>query len=255
MASLRRSLVIALAATLVCTLSGPFETARLPLATRSLFWLVLIGFNVLKWRAWGHFMPPLLPAGRTGALVLVLGGGVLLNATLPFEINWLLAAVGVPLRLEWASTFLIATALSLVIGVVIATIHATGPARAEGGPQPPLPDVVPAPLAAPAATGLAARVNLGDLCAIVAEDHYLRLHLADGGKPLVLYRFGDALRELAGIDGLQVHRGSWVAASAVTGAVRDGRKWRLQIAGGIEVAVSESHLAAVRARGWLARGR
>lgn len=252
MRSLRRSMVIALAAALVCAVSGPFETARLPLATRSLFWLVLIGFNVIKWRAWGHFMPPLLPAGWIGTIGLVVGGGVLLNATLPFEINWLLAAVGVSLRLEWAGTFLIATTLSLVIGVVIATIHATGPARAEGGPQSPMTDALPS---APAATGLAARVNLGDLNAIVAEDHYLRLHLADGQAPLILYRFGDAVRELAGIDGLQVHRGCWVAAAAVTGAVRDGRKWRLQIAGGIEVAVSETHLAAVRARGWLARGR
>ena len=68
----------------------------------------------------------------------------------------------------------------------------------------------------------------------------------------MLYRFGDAVRELVGIDGLQVHRGAWVAAAGITGAARDGRKYRLRV-GDVEVPVSTTSLPAVRARGWLDR--
>ena len=74
-----------------------------------------------------------------------------------------------------------------------------------------------------------------------------------GDKPLLLYRFGDALADLEGLDGLQVHRGTWVAARAVRSAEREGRRWWLTLPGGTRLPVSDRHLPAVRARGWLAR--
>jgi hypothetical protein len=248
-------IITTVAATIVCAISGPFHTAALPWPTRSLFWLTLIGWNVVKWRAWGHFVPPLLPAGNIGNAGLVLGGAVFLNATLPLEINWLFAAVGVPVRVAWVGVFLAAAAISLLIGVIIALIRrpdaamsAPAPAGDTATPTPPSP----APdIRLPA--GLAARVNIADLHAIVAEDHYLRLHLADGRQPLVLYRFGDALQELAGHPGLQVHRSAWVADAAQPRALREGRKWRLQLASGVIVPVSQTFVPALRARGLLQR--
>jgi DNA-binding LytR/AlgR family response regulator len=79
--------------------------------------------------------------------------------------------------------------------------------------------------------------------------------LADGRgdyrRPLVLFRMGDALPELAAHDGLQVHRSAWVARRFVVGARRDGRRWLLRLADGSEQAVSDTHLPAVRAAGWL----
>jgi DNA-binding LytR/AlgR family response regulator len=74
-----------------------------------------------------------------------------------------------------------------------------------------------------------------------------------GDKPLLLYRFGDAIADLDGLDGLQVHRGAWIAARAVAGAEREGRRWWLRLPDGTRLPVSERHLPAVRARGWLAR--
>ena len=89
------------------------------------------------------------------------------------------------------------------------------------------------------------------MLSVTAEDHYLRLVLADGRKPLVLFRLSDALPELAAHDGLQVHRSAWVARRHVAGARRDGRRWRLVLAESSEQAVSETFLPAVRAAGWL----
>jgi len=88
------------------------------------------------------------------------------------------------------------------------------------------------------------------LHAIRAEDHYCRLFLADGRVPLVHHRFGDALDELAGFDGRQVHRGAWAANAAVVAAERDGRAWRLVLASGTRLPVSTRFVADLRARGW-----
>lgn len=49
------------------------------------------------------------------------------------------------------------------------------------------------------------------------EDRYLRIH-TDGGSDLILMRLRDAVGELAGADGLQVHRSFWVARAAVRAA-------------------------------------
>jgi hypothetical protein len=239
----RVTIVAVLGAGVAAVLAGPFGTHELPLPARILFWFVLIGWNALKWRLWYRHVPGLLPPTRMGHLWSVLIGAVLLNALLPFEINFLFSALGQPKSLPFAGLFLSAMVISRSIGAVVAAV---GDARA---PAEPLPAVASGP--APPPSGLAARASLADLHAVVAEDHYLRLHFADGRQSLQLYRFGDAVRELAAIDGLQVHRGAWVAATARARPVRDGRKWRLQLGNGTSIAVSETYLPMVRRRGWL----
>ena len=108
----------------------------------------------------------------------------------------------------------------------------------------------------PAANGLLARarVSAETLAAIEAEDHYCRVHRTDGSEALIHCRFGDALAEVAGIQGEQVHRGAWIAQHAVIGAICEGRRWHLLLGDGTRVAVSATYLPRVRARGWL-RGR
>nr|WP_240953850.1 LytTR family DNA-binding domain-containing protein [Sphingomonas sp. G-3-2-10] len=96
-----------------------------------------------------------------------------------------------------------------------------------------------------------ARVTAETLASIEAEDHYCRVRRTDGSNALIHYRFGDALAEVGELDGAQVHRGAWVAASAVTGAERDGRRWLLVLSDGTKVAVSATYLGDARARGWL----
>lgn len=237
-----------LAASLACVLAAPFGTQGLELPARTLFWTTLIGFNALKWRLWYRYVPSLLPDTRLGHAAFALGGAMLLNAMLPFEIDFLFRAVGKPVELGFFGLFLMATLISLAVSAVVAAVAA---ARPVAGPVPtPAPQPV-APLPAAPATGLAARTDLARLHAVVAEDHYLRLHMADGRQNMVLYRFGDAVRELAVIDGVQVHRGAWVAAAAAPQPVRDGRKWRLRLANGAIVPVSDSFVSGVRARGWL----
>ena len=76
---------------------------------------------------------------------------------------------------------------------------------------------------------------------------------AGSGSTLVLSRLSDAVAQLRGVDGLQVHRSWWVADSAVVAVRRNGSALTLKLRNGIEAPVSRTHLQAVRARGW-ARG-
>ncbi len=246
-------------ATLACAMGGPFGTLALPAPSRLLFWGTLIGWNAFKWRAWFTYVPRWLPPSRATLPILFGGGAVLLNALLPLEIGWLFGAIGRPLVLPWFGLFVVAMVIALaLLGMIYVLNNSYNQAAwvpAPAAPEPAARDPVvltPASMAALPAAGLALRAPLDQIRAIIAEDHYLRLHLADGQQPLVLYRFGDAVRELAGIDGLQVHRGAWVAAAGITGAARDGRKYRLLV-GDLPVPVSTTSLPAVRARGWLDR--
>lgn len=110
----------------------------------------------------------------------------------------------------------------------------------------------PAAPATPAAAPFLRRVPpvLGrDLLCLEMEDHYVRVH-TPSGSDLVLIRMKDAEAELAGIDGLRVHRSWWVARRAVTRAVRTDGRLTLELVNGLRVPVSRTYQAAVQAAGW-----
>jgi len=234
--------VAGFAAALLMIIVGAFGTGQMPLAMRAGFWGALLGWNILKWQIWFALLirrPADWPrASAIGALVL--------NLPLPFEIALVLRLFGIVDAPGPAQTWAKALAISLVVFLVllIAGIRrrAEPVAAAAGAPPVIAPD------------GLLARAGVLDpatLQAIEAEDHYCRLHLTGGRSLLLLYRFGDALREVAGLGGAQVHRGAWVSGGGVTGAERDGRRWWLLLADGTRIPVSARFTRVARAKGWL----
>lgn len=88
-----------------------------------------------------------------------------------------------------------------------------------------------------------------DLLCLQMEDHYVRAHTALGSD-LILMRMRDAVAELDGLPGLQVHRSWWVASSAVAGHRSEDRKLTLILTGGLEVPVARSAAPQVR-QAWL----
>ena len=92
--------------------------------------------------------------------------------------------------------------------------------------------------------------HLGDeILALEMEDHYVRVHTALGSD-LVLMRMRDAVAELDGLEGAQVHRSWWVARDAVTGSAKDGRNVRLVLKGGLEAPVSRTNAPVLKQAGW-----
>lgn len=89
-----------------------------------------------------------------------------------------------------------------------------------------------------------------DIVCLVMEDHYVRAHTAVGSD-LILLPLHKAVEELAGLEGMQVHRSWWVARAGVQGSVEDGRNIRLRLSNGLEAPVARTSVARLRAAGWL----
>lgn len=86
------------------------------------------------------------------------------------------------------------------------------------------------------------------LYAVSSEDHYCRVH-TNCGEALILLRLADALRELDGADGLQVHRSWWVSRNGVADAEREGGKQTLKLKSGGAAPVSRSFAKAAKEAG------
>ena len=87
-----------------------------------------------------------------------------------------------------------------------------------------------------------------DLVYLKMADHYVEAFTIQGST-LVLMRFSDAIAELEGANGLQVHRSYWIARRHVASAERKDGRTVLRLTGGHEVPVSRSYQSDVRAAG------
>ncbi|MEO7774256.1 MAG: LytTR family DNA-binding domain-containing protein [Steroidobacteraceae bacterium] len=85
----------------------------------------------------------------------------------------------------------------------------------------------------------------GEIIALQAEDHYVRVH-THKGSTLVHYRFRDAVQDLVHADGLQVHRSFWVRRSAVAQQLIERHSHFVQMNNGLKVPVSRTHLHSLR---------
>jgi hypothetical protein len=96
----------------------------------------------------------------------------------------------------------------------------------------------------------AAGIAAGPVLCLRMEDHYVRVHTLNGSRLVA----GPFERVIAGMtqEGMRVHRSWWVARSAVTGVVADGRNLRLILRGDLHAPVSRASVAKLREAGWLA---
>ncbi len=86
------------------------------------------------------------------------------------------------------------------------------------------------------------------LHAISSEDHYLRVHTSVG-EEMILMRLADAVRELGGAGGLQVHRSWWVAKAGIAEEKRENGRSLLVLKSGTVVPVSRSYRAKAKEAG------
>ena len=89
--------------------------------------------------------------------------------------------------------------------------------------------------------------NRGPIPHVTVADHYTQV-TTSRGRELVLLRFSDALEELGGTPGLQVHRSHFVADAHVDRLMRTEGRLAILTKDGREVPVSRSRVEAVRSR-------
>ena len=89
--------------------------------------------------------------------------------------------------------------------------------------------------------------------ALSAEGHYVRVYTALG-EALITMRFEDALRALAGLDGIQTHRSWWVASDQIIDVKAVGSAYEARLRCGITAPISRRRKAMV-SRGLLETAR
>jgi LytTr DNA-binding domain len=97
-------------------------------------------------------------------------------------------------------------------------------------------------IASPLVVTKLSRLSFDDVNVIQAEDHYLRLS-GGKGEELILYRFADAVAELAPLRWTRIHRSYCVRDNAVAGRQTRGRTLELIMQSGQHVPVSERYRA------------
>ncbi len=247
-------LAVVLAITLVVAFLGPFGSFELgSFEERFLYWGLMIfgGYAIVR-----PFM--LLASALTVRLRLPEAAvwlGLVAIAALPVTLlAWFGTGANRPpsptdfLRL-YPNVLLLGSLVTLVFWVLNrqpAASRPTAPSEAALHAKP----TTAAPATGPR---LLERLPPGQRRAILAletEDHYVRVH-SETGSSLILIRMRDAVAEMDGVEGMQVHRSWWVARRAVTGHQSDGRNLRLHLEGGLIVPVARGSVQAVQDAGLL----
>lgn len=236
-----RGLAVALAAGLFMTFAGAFGTDEVSLLRRLIYWLPVMAVGYL----WGSLVTRLFIRGGRARIgnVWVEGALASLAMSIPFT-----GVVWAATRLVLASTLPLSGApilfgYVLLVSVALTAINILIETRRsavthDDGSPPKFLERLPL------------KLRGAEVWAVEAEDHYLRLHTSKG-QDLILLRLADAVAELEGIEGAQVHRSWWVARDAITDAKRADGRATLTLKDGAEVPVSRTYAGLLRERGWI----
>lgn len=240
---LARNLVVCAAAGVFLSMVGALGTQDAPLGTRLLFWMPLM----LGGAAISHFVAlAALRIPRAGANPWVFGALLAVLISIPITLlvwahaGWVLHT-NVPftqLHILFGSVLLVSFAMTSIIMLASQPGRVTHAAAVDA-----------APVRARFLERMPAKLKGAVLYAVSSEDHYLRLHTSKGAD-LILMRLSDAISELEGLEGAQIHRSWWVAREAVDSTRRDGDKMMLVLKGGAEAPVSRPNVRALREAGW-----
>lgn len=234
-----RVLAVGTAVATFLSLLGPFNEPARAVATRTIEYFVFgwIGsmLGLLSVRVAARFGLWPRPLALGAAAGLLMAGPMLLAV---WAVNTL--ANGHPPPRAAAPAIIWDTVL-ICLGASIVSVFAGRGRRSA----PPVGEAPPRFL-----ERLPQRLRGAEIWAVEAEDHYLRLHTSKG-QDLILLRLSDAIDELDGLEGAQVHRSWWVARQGIVEARRGDGRAVLTLQDGSEAPVSRTYARALRARGWI----
>lgn len=235
---------------------GPLGSINDPFAFRLMVWLGLAYAGYFIYSPTGWFVDRLHRAYDLPRPALWVAA--VLIATVPMTaVVWSLNQMNRPEYLlpspevaltQYGYVLAIGGAITLLFNLV----NFGQPKQAIAQPAASAPSPAPQPVS-PSQPRLIERLpaSLGsDVIALEMEDHYVRVHTALGSE-LVLMRLRDAMAELDGVEGRQVHRSWWVARGAVEDVLREGRNVRLKLARDIEAPVSRAQVSELKDAGWI----
>ncbi|WP_454718121.1 LytTR family DNA-binding domain-containing protein [Caulobacter segnis] len=236
-----RGFAVSAVAGVFLALLGAFGTDAVPFGIRLAYWAGLCFSGAIVGTAVSRLIGG---DGRADEKPWLYATLTVIGVTLPFTlVVWLVSDLTFYGQLKPGGF------LNYLLPVFIVTMAMTG---LNFLVQRTPPETHAAPVGAPPARfldRLPPKLRGGELWAVEAQDHYLRLHTSRG-QDLILMRLSDAVAELEGIEGAQTHRSWWVAKAAVEDAQRGDGRATLQLKGGVEAPVSRAYSKALREAGW-----
>lgn len=122
----------------------------------------------------------------------------------------------------------------------------SGDHAAEPKDPDPRPETEPLEVPPPTLVARLAPENRGAVISLTAQDHYVEI-TTTGGAELVLMRLSDAISELQGLPGVQIHRSHWVALSAIRSTSRSAGRMNVTLVDGRSLPVATTREKSVRA--------
>ncbi|WP_117193713.1 LytTR family transcriptional regulator DNA-binding domain-containing protein [Rhizobium terrae] len=244
---------------LIFVVSGPYGTLeKMTLGVRFGYWLIVhtvtwaiaitlaIVAEVLLRKHLNHTLARMMIGSLIAALPIGFALGVIDYA---FRGYWTEMDSGLHralFALPLCALFCLLTYMAMHRQIAEASVPAASPAVSAAEPSP-APEQAASRRSEPEILARLKPQNRGPLVRLSIEDHYTHV-VTTRGHELVLMRFADALKELGGTPGLQVHRSHWVADAYVEKFKRDNGKLFVITKDGTEIPVSRPNLEAVRLR-------
>ena len=245
-----RTYVIALGIGALLGVTGASGTGPLPLIRRLAFWLIVMLAGTLVAQVTNAWLDRKLRLRLWQEIIVM-------TLVIPPPITvivWLVAAL---INSDTPNLKVLPFYLPpvLLVSLCMSVLHATvNRVPLQSHVRPVVQAEAPAEVATAPGEALRARLDFkyrqAAIFALSAEDHYLRIHTS-AGETLILMRLYDAIRELDGIEGSQVHRSWWVAKDAVADVARGDGKVDLVLKSGLRTPVSRRYQKALKADGWL----
>lgn len=250
----KRSYLLAIGIGIVMAIIAPLQTDQIALLPRLAYWQILmlsgatlgLGITELVER-WGRLNRlPWLEVPLIGILIALPLTLIVMGTTAMF---FGAQAAGI---IRFSYNFGITALISVAVTALGHAINGDKHIDQHIPPSAVLVAETPKP---PQSNRFAERLPLPlrslPVIALQAEDHYLRVYLADGQSTLILMRLSDAIAELPDEAGAQTHRSWWVAKDAVRSVVKSDGRATLKLDNAIEVPVSRSYYKALGNAGWL----
>lgn len=240
--SVARTLLVAAAIGLFLSFVGAFGTGGTPALPRTVVMVAISCFGAALGMTSFH-LTSLIPGVAARLWLNALVGAVAMTGPMTLFVWWItgvFAPTG-PLVHELPG-YLFYSAIMCVVMTFVAVFASARQVVVvvEQAPAPPPKFLERLPL----------KLRGAEIWAVEAEDHYLRLHTSKG-QDLILLRLADAVAELEGVEGVQVHRSWWVARDAIADARRGDGRATLVLKDGSEVPVSRTYAKVIRDLGWI----
>lgn len=238
--ALVRMLAVATAVGVFLAYVGVFGTGHIPFLPRVLMVVAVSWAGVLLGRA-SYSLAGRVPWARERVWAQVIASALLMTPVMTVVVwgsTWLTPGGGAPVR--YLPGYAFNSLVMCLVWTAVAVWFGRRRLATVSGQAAPPKFLERLPL----------KLRGADVWAVEAEDHYLRLHTSKG-QDLILLRLADAVAELEGIEGAQVHRSWWVARDAVTDAERGDGRAILTLKDGSKVPVSRTYAKVIREKGWI----